>query len=87
MDAPTPRIAEPAVESDIPYLVDIYYNAFHTDRLRTIFPATESGRRWVQQAFVKHLAPSQDIGPETKVLVSRSSEGECQLRNRHGGIV
>ncbi|KAK7744428.1 hypothetical protein SLS62_010152 [Diatrype stigma] len=69
------RNVELAVESDIPRIVDIYYDAFPGERPRSIFPDTQSGRRWVGKAFEKSLGPRYEGGPESKVLVSRGPEG------------
>lgn len=79
MTARMERKAEPAVEADIPHLVEIYFGAFSGSRLRAIFPNTDGGRRWVHDGFKKHLGPRYEGGPETKVLVSRDPEGK-QLR-------
>lgn len=70
---------EPAVESDIPHIVEVFYNAFTGERTRSIFPDTEGGRRWVGKTFEDALGgpprSEGEGGPGTKVLVSRSPEG------------
>lgn len=73
---PEKRNVDLAVASDVPHIVEIYYDAFEGERFRSIFPDTEGGRRWVRKAFEKSLGPRSEGGPESKLLVSRGPEGD-----------
>lgn len=79
VEAPILRKVEPALESDIPAIVDIYFTAWDSARLREIFPPTESGRGWVHEAFRSQLAPRKEGGPDTKLLVTKNAEGESAV--------
>ncbi|RYO80937.1 hypothetical protein DL766_007500 [Monosporascus sp. MC13-8B] len=76
MKPSTPRKVEAATESDIPHIVDIYYDAFPGERLRTVFPDTEEGRKWVTQAFKQCIGGASSVGGlETRTLVTRDPRG------------
>ncbi|RYP12294.1 hypothetical protein DL765_007405 [Monosporascus sp. GIB2] len=71
-----PRKVEAATESDIPHIVDIYYEAFTGERVRTVFPDTEGGRKWVAQAFKQYIGGASSVkGLETRMLVTRDPRG------------
>ncbi|RYP90471.1 hypothetical protein DL770_003382 [Monosporascus sp. CRB-9-2] len=70
------RKVEAATESDIPHIVDIYYDAFPGERFRMVFPDTQGGRTWVSQAFKQYIVePSSIGGLETRMFVTRDSRG------------
>lgn len=73
--APTQRKVEPATESDIPHLVNIWYDAFPSEKSRTMIPDKPGGRRWLSGTFEGFLAPRLGAGRDTKLLVSRDAEG------------
>ncbi|RYP69631.1 hypothetical protein DL771_005995 [Monosporascus sp. 5C6A] len=76
MKASAPRKVEAATESDIPHVVDIYYDAFPGERLRAVFPDTEGGRKWVAQAFKQHIGRANSVGGlATRTLVTRDPRG------------
>ncbi|RYP57078.1 hypothetical protein DL769_009711 [Monosporascus sp. CRB-8-3] len=76
MKPSTPRKVEAATESDIPHIVDIFYDAWPQQRSRTIVPDTEGGRKWVAEAFKWHIRGSSSVGGlETRTLVTRDPRG------------
>ena len=69
------RKVEPALESDFPHLVNIWYDAWPGEQARAMLPDKPGGRRWVRESFEGFLVPPIGAGRDTKLLVSRDSEG------------
>ncbi|RYP35025.1 hypothetical protein DL767_004006 [Monosporascus sp. MG133] len=76
MKPSAPHQVEAATESDIPHIVDIFYDAFPRERFRTVFPDTQGGRKWLSQAFKQHIVEQSSVGGlETRVFVTRDPTG------------